>query len=280
MPAPDPGQDDEAFWRDFLTRGDSNERKVRAVFRRLPHGPRCKLCAAPFEGAAAPVMRMLGKRPAPQNPTMCTSCFDFMRRHHGGAEIEISLVFADIRGSTTIAEGMTAGSFRTLLDRFYASASKAVFDHDGSVDKFVGDELMAMFFPLLSGPDHTARAVETAVRLLRATGHDDPDGPWLPVGAGVHTGKAWVGAVGDAAHTELTAVGDTVNVASRLQDLTKEYDCALVVSEEVAERAGVSIDASRRHEVSVRNRRTPLAVYAVGEESALLQSQVESQKLS
>jgi len=86
----------------------------------------------------------------------------------------------------------------------------------GGVDKFVDDELVAMYFPLLSGPNHPATAVETAVALLRAVGHEDPAGPWLPVGAGVHAGPAWVGAVGDEAHTELTAVGDTVNTPARL----------------------------------------------------------------
>ena len=115
--------DDEASWRDFLTRGDSREHKVRGFFKRIPHGPRCKLCAAPFAGVGAPLMRMIGKRPSNQNPTMCTACFAFLAEHHGGAEIECSFLFADVRGSTTIAEGMSATSFRALLDRFYATAT-------------------------------------------------------------------------------------------------------------------------------------------------------------
>ena len=147
---------------------------------------------------------------------MCDTCFDFMRQHHGGAEIECSFLFADIRGSTTIAEGMTASSFRALLDRFYSTASKVVFDHDGSVDKFVGDELVAMFSPLMSGERHAAHAVEAAQALLVATGHAKTGFPWVPLGAGVHTGIAWIGAVGDASHVELTALGDTVNTTARL----------------------------------------------------------------
>jgi adenylate cyclase len=244
MSGPTPERSDEAFWRDFLTRGDSNERKVRGVFRRLPHGPRCKLCAAPFEGAAAPLMRMLGKRRSEQNPTMCTSCFDFMRRHHGGAEIDVSLLFADIRGSTTIAEGMTAGAFRGVLDRFYATASKAVFDHDGSVDKFVGDELMALFFPLLSGDDHVARAIAAARAVLGATGHDDAAGPWVPIGAGVHAGVAWVGSVGDEAHAELTAVGDVVNTAARIAAAAAAGE--ILVSADAASAARLDVSLPRR----------------------------------
>lgn len=217
MPAvPESGPEREAFWRDFLTRGDGSERKFRQIFRHIPDGPRCKLCAAPFAGPGAPLMRMMGRRPSTKTPTMCSSCFDFMVEHRGGAEIECSFLFADVRGSTALAEGMTATNFRGLLDRFYATATKVVFAHDGSIDKFVGDELVAIWFPLMSGPDHEALAIRAAQALLTSTGHGSPDGPWLPLGAGVHSGLAWVGAVGDATHVELTALGDTVNTTARL----------------------------------------------------------------
>ena len=189
-------------------------------------------------------MRMVGKRPAEQNPSMCTSCFDFIVRHHGGAEIDCTLLFADIRGSTRMAESMSATAFRDRLDRFYATASAVVFAHDGGIDKFVGDEVMALFFPLLSGNRHVARAVDAAEALLRATGHADPEGPWLPVGAGVHTGKAWVGAVGDEAHTELTAVGDVVNTAARLAAFAEAGE--VLVTVEAATTAGLDPRLARR----------------------------------
>ncbi len=212
----DPERRNDEYWRDYLTRGDGNERRLRRLFKLIPQEPRCMLCAAPFAGVGAPLMRLIGKRPARQQPNMCTTCFDFMSHHHGGAEIECSFLFADIRGSTTIAEGMTPTAFRVLLDRFYGAAAKVVFEHDGSVDKFVGDELVAMFPPLMSGERHAAHAVEAAQALLRATGHAEAGGPWVPLGAGVHTGVAWVGAVGDESHVELTALGDTVNTTARL----------------------------------------------------------------
>ncbi len=216
MDVPPTESEREAFWRDYLTRGDALERRVRRVFRVLPHAPRCQLCAAPFAGLAAPIMRAFGKRPADKNPRVCQSCFNFIAKHHGGAEVEATFLFADVRGSTALAEHMTAAQFHALLDRFYSTASAVVFDHDGAVDKFVGDEVVAMFFPFVSGPRHATQAVHAAEALLRATGHADPGGPWAPVGAGVHTGLAWVGAVGDEAHTEVTALGDAVNTAARL----------------------------------------------------------------
>ena len=231
---------DEEFWRQFLTRGDAMERRARQVFRRIPQGPRCKLCAAPFGGVGAPLMRMIGKRVSNKNPTLCNSCFDFMAKHHGGAEIECSFLFADIRGSTAMAEGMSAASFRDLLDRFYTTATAVVFDHDGSVDKFVGDELVAIFFPLLSGEGHTSRTVEAARALMLATGHGTADGPWVPLGAGVHSGPAWVGAVGDGAHMELTALGDTVNTTARLASAAAAGE--ILVSASVA--TAVGLDSS------------------------------------
>lgn len=239
-----PDGDDEVFWRDFLTRGDAMERRVRRIFKLIPQGPRCKLCAAPFAGVGAPLMRMIGKRASDKNPDMCNSCFAFMARHHGGAEIECSFLFADVRGSTTIAEGMSATQFRGLLDRFYATASAVVFKHDGSVDKFVGDELVAMFFPLLSGAGHVARTVQAAQALLVATGHTDPAGPWIPLGAGVHSGPAWVGAVGDESHTELTALGDTVNTTARLASVAKAGE--ILVTTATAEAAGLDRALERR----------------------------------
>jgi adenylate cyclase len=240
----EPTQEDEEFWRDFLTRGDSNERKVRSIFRRIPEGPRCKLCAAPFAGVGAPLMRMIGKRPSATNPTVCNSCFDFVARHHGGAEIDVSFLFADIRGSTSMAEGMSSASFRGLLDRFYSTASEVVFANDGSVDKFVGDELVAMFFPLVSGDRHATRAVAAARALLAATGHGAPAGPWVPLGAGVHTGPAWVGAVGDAAHTELTALGDTVNTTARLAAVAKAGE--ILITTVAADAAGLDLELEHR----------------------------------
>ena len=206
----------EEFWREFLTRGDSKERVARRIFKRIPRTPRCRMCAAPFAGIGAPLMRLIGKRQSEMNPNWCNSCSTFMRRHHGGAEVEGTMLFADIRGSTSLAERMSPAEFHHLLDRFYTTATRVIFDYDGAVDKFVGDELVALFFPLLSGERHTLRAVEAAQALLRATGHNDPAGPWVPLGVGVHTGLAWFGAVGEGAHVELTALGDVVNTTARV----------------------------------------------------------------
>jgi len=252
--------DREAFWRDFLTRGDARERRVRRVFRALPYGPRCQMCAAPFAGPAAPLMRAIGKRPADKNPRVCQACFGFMAKHHGGAEIEASFLFADIRGSTTLAEHMSSADFHALLDRFYSTASTAVFDHDGAVDKFVGDEVVAMFFPLHTGPEHASAAVRAAEALLRATGHAEAGGPWVPVGAGVHTGLAWVGAVGDEAHTEITALGDTVNTTARLAGAAAAGEILVTVT--AARAAGLDPEVETRS-IELKGKEAPTEVVSI-----------------
>jgi adenylate cyclase len=236
--------DIENFWREYLTNGDRFERRLRQFFRHIPHGPRCKLCAAPFSGPGAPVMRVIGKKPSDKNAHICGQCFDYIAKKHGGAEIEISMMFADIRGSTTLAEGMSPTDFRALLDRFYAVAARTVFDHDGGVDKFVGDEVVAFFFPGFVGPDHAASAIGAAIDLLKATSHDDPAGPWAPVGAGVATGLAWVGAVGDGLKTDVTAVGDLVNTTARLASAARAGE--VLVTLEAARQAGLDPNLERR----------------------------------
>jgi adenylate cyclase len=242
---PEADPHDEAFWRDYLTRGASFERRGRNVLKRIPSTPRCRICAAPFAGIGAPIMRLIGKRPSSSNPNMCSSCFAFISRHHGGAEIELTMLFADIRGSTSMAGAMSPGDYHKLLDRFYTTASAVVFDHDGTVDKFVGDELVAMFFPLLTGERHAARGIEAAQALLRATGHADAGGPWVPIGAGVHTAISWFGAVGEGPHVELTALGDAVNITARLASAAGPGE--ILVTSDAARAGGLDPALERRH---------------------------------
>src|SRR5918995_2454237 len=236
---------DEEFWRRFLEEGGDTWKGIgRRVFSLIPSDPRCRMCASPFQGPGAPLMRLIGKRPSDSNPNWCSSCFEFMAKHHGGAEVDAALLFADIRGSTTLAERMSSAEYHALLDRYFATATRVVFKHDGFVDKFVGDELVALFMPLLSGERFVARAVAAAQDLLRATGHADRGGPWVPVGAGVHSGLAWFGVVGEGRHQELTALGDAVNVAARLASLAEAGE--VLVSADAAAASDLDPGLERR----------------------------------
>lgn len=258
------GEATEEFWRDFLLHGDPRERSKRRIFQRIPSAPRCKACAAPFGGMGAQAMRVIGRRPAGRNPSLCNSCFDFLYSHQGGAEIEITMLFADVRGSTSLAERMTPGAFHALLQRFYHEATEAVFRHGGGLDKFVGDEVVAMFQPLVCEDHHPESAVAAGREILRATGHGRPEGPWIPVGVGIHTGPAWVGTVGDAGHVELTALGDAVNVAARLASVAAAGE--IVVSSTTAQAAGLDA-ALPRSSVELKGKELPLEVIRIREGS-------------
>jgi adenylate cyclase len=250
----------DEIWRDLLTREDSPIIHQRSRYRRLPGRPRCRSCLVPLGGPAHSIVRMLTKKsPSRKNPNYCDICETFVATHPGGVEIEISLLFADVRGSTALAERMSAADFHRLLNRFYAVANKAVIDHDGLVDKFVGDEVVAMYLPNV-GSDHPRRAVLTAIEILEQTGHRDPSGPWIPVGAGVHTGIAYVGAVGGEHQREFTALGDAVNVAARLASFAAVGE--VLVTDDAYSRAGVE-EATDDRRLELRGKSEPTDVRVV-----------------
>jgi adenylate cyclase len=206
----------EAMWRGLLLGTDPRYARARGWLKHVPSEPRCKMCAAPFEGVGRPLMRLLHRDRWVKNPLYCSLCFNVLDAYHGGAEIEASFLFADVRGSTALAEGISPTEFRRQLNRFYTTASRVLVEHDAIVDKFVGDEVIGIFIPALARDAHAVQAVDAARELLKATGHADPGGPWLPIGIGVHTGIAYVGSVGVPPVTDLTALGDVVNTTARL----------------------------------------------------------------
>jgi adenylate cyclase len=187
---------------------------MRRISRSIPSDPRCKLCDTPF-GPPGNVMRFIGFGPSPLNRRICSGCIHALERRPGGAEVELSIMFADVRGSTALAERMSAAEFSDLMARFYGAAAKVVDARNGIVDKFVGDQALALFIPGFAGDDHAEDAIAAARDLLAETGHADGE-PWIPVGAGIHTGIAYVGAVGEGDALDFTALGDPVNLTARL----------------------------------------------------------------
>jgi len=242
-------QQDEA-WRAVLLGTDPRFRR-RMLLKFLPSPPRCKICAAPFRGAGGPLMRLIGKEPWDKNPKYCGSCFNMLTAHHGGAEIPCSLLFADVRGSTTLAEEIGPAKFRARMDRFFDRAARVLIDFDAIVDKFAGDEVIGIFIPALAGQAHAARAVAAARGVLKSLAHDT-DTRELPVGVGVHTGVAFVGAVGSGAHTELTALGDPVNVTARLASAAAAGEILVTVA--AARAAGLDESDLEHRELDLKGK--------------------------
>lgn len=249
-------------WRQILNGEDLGMRRMRRLLRRIPSAPRCKQCNSPFAGIGGPVMRMLGKGPWDKNPHFCAQCYTMLQRGFGGAEITLSMVFADVRGSTSLAERIGSRAFADLLNRFYREAASIVIDLDGLVDKFVGDEIVALFAPGWAGPEHARRAIDAAEAILVATGHGGPGGPWLPIGAGVHTGVAYVGTVGaQGVVTDFTALGDPVNATARLASAAEAG--TLLVSADAAAAAGLDASDLVGSRLELRGRAEPMLAYTV-----------------
>ncbi len=257
---PEPGSLDDGIreeWRRQLTVGTAIRWK-RRLRNRIPSNPRCKMCAAPFSGIGGLVMPLFGHARWPKNPKYCSGCYNMLRSSHGGAEIECSLLFADVRGSTSMAERMSASEFTDLMGRFFDTATAILVDEGAMVDKFVGDEVIGLFIPALATESHAEHAIRAARRLLVATGHDRPEGPWLPVGIGVNSDVAYVGSVGQGLDTEMTAMGDAVNTTARLSSLAAAGEILIPIK--AAEKGNVRSDGHEQHSLELKGKERPIDV--------------------
>jgi adenylate cyclase len=239
----------------------------RRLLGRIPSAPRCKWCTRPFGGPGGVVMRAMGLGPWTKNAKYCSGCFRVLRQSHGGAEVECSLLFADVRGSTPLAEKMRPKEFNRLMGRFYDTATDVLVTHDAIVDKFVGDEIIGIFVPAMAGEHHARRAVAAAIELLKQTGHGGAGSPWVPVGAGVNTGPAYVGAIGEGPDTELTAMGDTVNTTARLASAAGAGE--ILVTAAAAANAELSLTAVERRSLTLKGKSQPTDVLIFGATTAL-----------
>ncbi|MEO5888410.1 MAG: adenylate/guanylate cyclase domain-containing protein [Anaerolineales bacterium] len=136
---------------------------------------------------------MFGKQRSVMNPRFCNMCDEAMRRFPGGAEVEMSMLFADVRGSTALSEKMSPTEFSRLINRFYTSATKAISAEDGLVEKLAGDSVAAFWGAGFAGPGYVARTLNVAQNLAKMMEQQK-----IPVGIGVHSGLAYFGAMGTA----------------------------------------------------------------------------------
>lgn len=208
-------------WEALLVKGHEPLKVAQRVFRRLPHDPRCKLCLNPFGGVGGKMTGLLGHKPSRKNPNICQFCFD--RLPTGGIEVDIGVVFADVRASTSLGERSDATRFAERLNAFFATATKVLIHHEGIVDKLIGDEVMGLFIQGIAGPEYRRKAALAALQLAS-------DVAELPLGVAANAGVAFVGNVGSGSVLDFTALGDAVNVGARLQAHASPGEIVLAAS--------------------------------------------------
>jgi adenylate cyclase len=250
-------------WHTYLTTGNMphslrapwfEHKALRPIVKRLPRSPRCRICYFPFEGIGGWLSKTLLKlEPSTLNPYMCNLCERFATEYHGGVELEISIMFVDVRGSTAMAEKLSPEEFSRQINRFYKLATEVFYNHDGLVEKLLGDEVAGFFVPGFAGPKHALAAVNAGRHILRVMGYGGFSEPWIPVGAGIHTGLAYIGSVeADGGVSNISILGDAVNVAARLTSLAAPGE--LIISEETRQAAELKTDGMEARTLSLKGK--------------------------
>jgi len=271
---PKPEQDKlvSEVWRTYLTTGSNvKEMKLpwyeapffKPIFRALPSAPRCHLCYIPFHGIGGFLAkRLLDVKPSPMNPQVCNTCERFAEEHPGGAEVEVSILFADIRGSTPLAEKMGGKEYSELIHRFYLAGTGPLYSNYAFIEKFAGDGLTAFFAPAFAGPNHAATAIKAGKEILHATGHGEGKTPWIPVGVGINTGVAYIGSMKmEGGRTDITILGDVVNTTARLCSQASAGE--LLVGTNAMEMSGLSKEKHELRKLSLKGKQETVEAWVV-----------------
>ena len=217
-------------------------------------------------------------------PNVGTGFVRGRHRMHIGEERFVVSMFVDMRGSTKLSEVRLPFDIVFLINRFVEAASQAITDAGGQPNQFVGDGVLALF-GLDVDPTTACRQALRAAALVSSNvaylNHQFTTEVREPIkyGIGIHAGEVIVGDIGFRGHTVFTALGDSVNVAARLQDMTKSLNCKAIVSEEVCKTAGIPSDALTRTDVAIRGHDEPMMV-RTAEDPTVLASLLESQSAS
>lgn len=196
-------------------------------------------------------MSRVGFAPSRKNPRLCSKCFE--EAPMGGVEMEVGILFADVRGFTSLAEHQSPDAVATLLNRFYAIAVDVLCEH-AIIDKLVGDQVMALYLPGVFPGEPAHHMVADAQALLAASGYLESR-PWVRLGVGLDFGSAFVGNVGSGDVKDFTAIGDVVNTAARLQAAAASGE--IVMSSRVHDRAGEQATAAETRELALKGKSEP-----------------------
>lgn len=254
--------ENEEFWRELFEKGNPLHHGARALFQAMPADPRCMFCHSPFHGLGGRMMPVIGRGQSREDPRLCNACIKQGQEHPGGAHIDLATLFADMRGSTPTAERIGDQAFSDLINRFYRVSSEVLIDAKAVLGRLAGDEAIGYFVPGFVGPEYPQAALDSAVDLLRATGHADEDGPWIPLGIGVHAGRGYVGLVGSPGETtELTALGDDINVGARLAEAAGVGE--IVASLRLCETIGLDTDDLEHRSLELKGKTAPVEAVVI-----------------
>lgn len=246
----------DQMWYDwFVTDAFQFEKRMGQFLRWLPRDPRCKFCRAPFEGFGGRIVRaFLGKKRSGLNPRFCNYCDDFANKHRGGHEVEMSMLFADVRGSTALSERMSPTEFSRLINRFFVEASGAIIREDGLLEKLAGDAVAAFWGSGIAGPNYVSRTIRAAQDIQKIMREQN-----IPVGVGVHAGVAYFGAMGsEDGLVNISAIGDEVNLAARLA--SKAAAGEIILSERALAKAGMDGNALEARRLELKGISEPVPV--------------------
>ena len=253
----------EEWWNGVLTGRDPALplRQLRNFFRLIPDGPRCKFCNAPYHGVGGRIFGLIGKGPSKLTPQLCQQCYEFTNKYIGGTEIELTMLFADVRGSTPLAASMSPMAYSKLISRFYSVANEVFAHSEALLNRLIGDQVIGLYVPGFAGTNHREKAIRAAQELLLQTGHYSSDRPWLPIGIGIHTGVAFLGCVGsDESGTDIAVLGDPPNVTARLSSSAAIGE--ILISEE-AFVPGMSLDKLEKRQLALKGKSKSVNVYVI-----------------
>lgn len=237
----------------------------RRLFALVPGPWRCKFCNAPFRGPYAGAFRWIGYSPSRKNPHICARCIE--RAPEGGALVPVTVLFADIRGYTTLAERISSTQATGTLNRFYESASKALLANEAVLGQIAGDEVMALFVPGFAGRRYPRKAVDGAHSLLQTMGYGSAGANWLDVGVGISTGEEYVGNVGGGGFKDFTALGDVTNTAARLQGVARSGEIVMCGK---TYRAVADVHPNARYELlRLKGKEAPVESFRIRVEHAI-----------
>ena len=208
----------EELWKTIFAAGHPDLQKQQWLHKKLPLKPRCRMCLVPFKGIGGWIMRMKGKAQNSRNPNYCNACDKFLEAFPGGAEVEMSILYVDIRHSTQYTQNNSAADVSHRTNAFLNESTRIITDNDGFIMAFYGDCIVAVWPPGFCGEDHALKAQRAATELARNNKLTDADGKPIPVGVGVHTSNFFIGTVSalQGSFRDVSIFGSNVNLTARM----------------------------------------------------------------